>query len=563
LVATGCAGSGEPPSTTTSLDATQTYGRDVWLNASFGGQFFFSLIAPNAPINLPLGFDSALTTPRADRFAQWGLLNDPDCTDGDATTGYLDKCPPGRVPPSDPSYQVYGESSGVVGVRKFQNPFFGQPAAATAAGLPASAASLPLLFGVSCAGCHAGWDPANPPADTAAPTWANIHLTAGNQYIQIGKIFGAHLTPADPRWQVFHSWKAGTVDTTAIESDHINNPGIITQFWDVPARPFFDLTYSNFSVIDPPQAGSAIHVHRGGQGGEDDTGCEMAALRVYFNIGMCAAECMLPHLTNGAGGTQTPIDLAACEQACPFYAAAKQAVVPMCDFMATTTPPALPAQYVNQPAAARGKVVFQKYCASCHSNGQPVGSDANILSDDLLHAAKGPLANELAQQVGTNSCRSKTTNWQAGQIWAAFSSDEQKARGPGFYRDVPLRGAWATAPFFHNNQLGAQPDLSSDAAATATVSIQGRLALFGDAMDKLLNPWKRSPIVEVTTQALVPPAVPLPLPAGTPIALFANLDPANPLHNLCPDLVENEGHYFGSLLSGGDKSDLTEFLKTQ
>ena len=56
-------------------------------------------------------------------------------------------------------------------------------------------------------------------------------------------------------------------DTTAIESDHINNPGIITQFFQVPDRPFFDLHDS----------GLPIHVHRGGQGGEDDAGCEKAA----------------------------------------------------------------------------------------------------------------------------------------------------------------------------------------------------------------------------------------------------------------------------------------------
>ena len=45
----------------------------------------------------------------------------------------------------------------------------------------------------------------------------NIHPTTGNQYIQIGKIFGAHLSPHDPRYQVFDTWAPGTVDTTAIE----------------------------------------------------------------------------------------------------------------------------------------------------------------------------------------------------------------------------------------------------------------------------------------------------------------------------------------------------------
>jgi hypothetical protein len=90
------------------------------------------------------------------------------------------------------------------------------------------------MIGVSCASCHAGLDPANPPANPNAPAWENIHPTVGNQYINIARIFSAHLPAYDPRYQVFNSWAPGTVDTTAIESDHINNPGIITQFFQVP-----------------------------------------------------------------------------------------------------------------------------------------------------------------------------------------------------------------------------------------------------------------------------------------------------------------------------------------
>jgi hypothetical protein len=39
-------------------------------------------------------------------------------------------------------------------------------------------------------------------------------------------------------------------------------------------------------------------------------------------------------------------------------------------------------------------------------------------------------------------------------------------------------------------------------------------------------------------------------------------NPQNPLQNLCPDLIENEGHTFGSDLSTADKYALREFLKT-
>ncbi|HSN27366.1 MAG TPA: hypothetical protein VLT45_13825, partial [Kofleriaceae bacterium] len=368
------------------------------------------------------------------------------------------------------------------------------------------------------------------------PTWDNIHPTTGNQYIQIGKLFGAHLSPHDPRKQVFDTWAPGTVDTTAIESDGINNPGIITQFFDTPDRPYFNLTDNGLDIT----------VHRGGQGGEDDAGCEKAALRVYFNIGMCAAECMVPHLANGPGGTQTPIDDAECSAACPDYVQAKADVVDECAFMATATPPELPGNYIDHKKALAGRAVFEKNCASCHSNGEELMDDT-ILSDDLIH----PMG-----EIGTNSCRARSTNWTAGHIWAEFSSDQYKARptgGPNYYRDVPLTAVWATAPFFHNNRLGKY---------NGDPSIAGRLAAYNDAMDQLLNPWKRNLLgsIQLTSDWIQTPLGIL--PAGTPVALFANLNLATG-QNLCPDLVENQGHYFGALLSDTDKANLIEFLKTK
>jgi len=406
-------------------------GREVWLKSTFGGEKYFSLILPAPPFNLHLGFDRLLTSNRDTRFTEYGAINDPECVQGDASTGFLDKC-------KDP------ESAGVVGVRKFVRN--GQ-----------------VLVGVSCAACHAGLDPANPPADPNHPRWKNIHLTVGNQYLNVGKIFAADLSPHDPRYQVFNSWAPGTVDTTALENDHINNPGIITQFFQVPDRPSFDVTV----------AGAPRTVHRGGQGGEDDASCEAAALRVSFNIGMCAAECMVGRLANGPGGTQTPINQDQCRRDCPEFAQAEQDVVKLCKFIQTTKTPKLEDapgghRFIREGLAAKGKKVFRQACASCHRSGHLGPHD--VYSDDLIH----PI-----QDVGTNSCRARSTNWMAGNIWAEFSSDQYKARptgGPGFYRDVPLLGIWATAPFFHNNRLGG---------FNGDPSVAGRLAAFDDAVEQL------------------------------------------------------------------------------
>ena len=509
---------------TQELTAQQQHGRDVWFNSTFGGEKFFSLILPQPPFNLTLGLDQVLTSDRNTRFDNFGVINDPGCTQGDVSTGYLDRC-------SDPN------SAGVVGIRKYPNPNYtptnGQP---------------PVLIGVACAGCHAGLDPANPPADPNHPAWANIHATTGNQFIKIGKIFSGHLSTHDPRWQVFNTWAPGTVDTTAIESDGINNPGIITQFFDFPDRPYFNLHYN----------GAGITVHRAGQGGEDDAGCALAATRVYFNIGMCAAECMVSHL----GPPQTPIDLNQCARDCADFNQEQIDVQDLCAFIQTPPEPKLAnapggSAMIDNNAAGHGYDVFKANCAGCHSTSN--AKTNNVWSDDLLH----PVGD-----VGVNSCRSRSTNWQTGHIWAAFSSDEQRNHTygqPGAIRDVPLLAVWATAPFFHNNRLGMQ---SSDS------SVSGRVAAFEDAMDKLLNPTHRTPYVAVTTDLTCFNAdCSSSAPAGTPVAFFADVNPATG-QSLCPgsvvnpqtgqgfDAVENEGHYYGASLSATDKYSLIEFLKT-
>jgi mono/diheme cytochrome c family protein len=529
------------------------HGQDLWLKATFGGEKFFSVLLPQV-LGLRLGFDQVLLTPRSVRFTRWGVINDPGCTDGDATTGGLDRCTPDTAP-TDPDYAVMGEPSGVVGIRELPNPAFDP-------GKPPGAGNSPFLFGVSCAGCHAGLNPASPPADPNHPTWDDITLTMGNQYLQAGRIFEANLPESSPEWQVFHTWAPGTVDTTAIENDGINNPGIITQFFHFGDRPYFTVHQSGLLLNGHGVVNG--QAHRAGQGGEDDVGCQLAATRVYFNIGMCAAECMLPHLQNGPGGSQTPIDLTECAAACADFDREQADVPDLCAFFndhALTPPPRLAdapggQAHLDLHAARRGAKVFARACADCHSNGQP--PPQQVWSDDLLHRATGfdPLFGEPPGGIGTNACRSLTTNWLGGHIWAAFSSDEKKAQGAGYTRDVPLLAIWATAPFLHNNRLGT---FSGDP------SVAGRLAAFEDAYAQLVNPWLRDELgsIQRTTVpvTLSIGGVSITLPAGTPVDLFANLDPAT-LQLRCGDLVENGGHYFGALLSPSDKDDLKEFLKT-
>jgi len=158
------------------------------------------------------------------------------------------------------------------------------------------------------------------------------------------------------------------------------------------------------------------------------------------------------------------------------------------------------------------------------------------------------------------------------------------AGGRGYYRTPTLISVWATAPLLHNNSLG---EYNKDP------SVEGRVAAYMDAMEKLMWPEKREGIIHRTTQdstLALPLGINVPVPKGTPINLLANLsirdaltqlDLKNALQDLKPsggpkaklirvllranqslDFIEDKGHIFGSELSDEDKKALIEFVKT-
>ncbi len=196
----------------------------------------------------------------------------------------------------------------------------------------------------------------------------------------------------------------------------------------------------------------------------------------------------------------------------------------------------------NDPAVLdRGKLVFADKCATCHSNKQPfyplasqedktrffrglVGSDqflpGNTLSDDVRYPVDYP-------GFGINAARALATNAIDGDIWARFSSMDYKALPPlgyitfqnplgpngalmttefvapgggrGYYRTAALNSMWATAPYLHNNSVGNPPLDADGKVDPKVITIEGRLALFEDGVDQLLNPQKRRPYIKLTT----------------------------------------------------------------
>ncbi len=484
--------------TVSSLNEQERRGRDIWFNNTYGGEKFFRFLEnhPDPQRRIKIGFEKVLRTPRELRFAVWGVINDPDCTSGGA--GNFDVCP-------DPT------ASGVVGIRKFPD---GQGG---------------YLYGAACASCHAGFDPLNPPADPAEPEWDNIHATIGNQFLKTGKLFAANLAPDDIRALMFLAWPDGTVDTTALFNDHIMNPGVMTAFWEHHHRNEFEV-----EGYDEPKL-------RNGQGGEDDVGGDIAALRVYTNIGVCFFECVAP-----AVAQNRPISIDECRQTCPDFPP-QQDLDDLTNFLATHSAPRYPGPKPGNDVMERGRQVFEANCASCHDNS---GRLSRVLSNDEVNSLASLGSNAM------NACRALGTNWDPGHIWAEFASSTHHQRsidGTKGYRSMPLAGIWSTAPFFHNQSIGGPAPSPSDPP-------EARGAAYEAAMRELLS-TSRVPRVNVTPFDITTPDGTV-IPAGTPLTFIFSRNPETG-EILCADYVENRGHYYGANLSDADKDALIQWLKFQ
>lgn len=476
-----------------SAKASLAHGRGVWFNNTYGGEKFFALLArlPDPQQRVEIGLRNVIETPRHIRFQTWGTINDPDCRANPA--GGADIC-------DDPG------ATGVVGIRR------------------SVSTGGAILYGVSCASCHAGFNPVHPPRNVNEPKWTNIHPTIGNQYLKTGKIFAANLAPTDPRRVMLDAWPDGTVDTTLLFNDHIMNPSVITAFWEHRHRPLF-----------ATELGQKM---RNGQGGEDDLGGDVAALRVFTNLGVCFAECVAPR--PGRASADLPIDVEQCRRDCADFPPERD-IENLVAFMASLRTPRYPAVPKNVFRYAQGRRIFQANCASCHVR---TGEGSRVLSNDRIN----PLIMDEAN--ATNACRALTSNWEGGHIWQAFSSQAYKARaaaGLKGYRTMPLTGVWATAPLLHNQSIGPYP--AADAAPPQ------RAAAFEAAMRELMS-RDRVPKVKALPVALGP------FPVGTPLTLVFSRKPGTG-ELLCSDALENKGHYYGSSLSAGDKEALIYWLKFQ
>ncbi len=355
---------------------------------------------------------------RETRFCYSGLINEPgfrQATKPDEFGLCLDEQAPGASVDNF-DREVYGEPTGVLGLRLFPNPNFDGKAARTWAEAQKRDAFYldedfyadrklvrPYRVGMSCAFCHVSHHPLHPPADQNAPEFANLSGTIGAQYFWFGRVFGANLTPDNIVWHALDAQQPGAVDTSFIPTDYILNPRAMNGVFGLPSRvqaaKDFHRETAAGGALNLPEIkrdGPTVAAPQILWDGSDSVGVDAALTRVYINIGEAHQE-WIRHITPLTGlRKQTPIEVKVLQENSVFWNATQERMDNMLAYLIKASAPmrlkdvdgGAGLKYLQgerdaetyEAALNRGKVVFAENCARCHSSKLPAKAKQKLAS---------------------------------------------------------------------------------------------------------------------------------------------------------------------------------------
>jgi hypothetical protein len=512
------------------LSTDEVKGRNNWIVWTGGNDRFWDVLSTESFGNVDflktVSSHPSLKFSRDNRWIYLGLVNEP-CydkpTNPDASRYglWLDKrsanCPAepfeneAKYPgvklnargKNMPAGSFYGYGTGIVGLRLFPNPAFDEAAAKKwdperfykdAAYYKDKTLVRPYRVGMSCGFCHVGPNPVKPPADPEHPTWANLSSNVGAQYFWIDRIFAWEADSSSFPWQLFHTSRPGSLDTSLISTDNINNPRTMNAVYNLmprltQAKRFGKETIAggglnNKQFNDFVPAGSPLtafftapdtaYSPRVLKDGSDSVGALGALNRVFLNIGLFSEE-WLTHFNPLLGGKKvSPIEISVARKNSAFWEATEAQTPDLALFFLKTTDPHLlkdapgGTAYLTKDTTLlnKGKEVFAERCARCHSSKLPAmaagldpggcsGKDyltcwnkywestkTNDFKKQMREIALKPdflkdnfMSAEFRVPVTllqTNACSPLATNAIEGNIWDNFSSRT--------YKDLPAVG---------------------------------------------------------------------------------------------------------------------------
>jgi hypothetical protein len=387
-----------------------------------------------------------------------------------------------------PVGSYFGYPSGVVGLRLFPNPDFDQAAKNkwdaekyyTDPNYYKNPDLIkPYRVGMACGFCHVGPTPTRPPADPASPQWSNLNSTVGAQYLWMDRVFVYGADNKNFLYQLMHSYPPGTMDTSLVSTDYINNPRTMNAIYLLGARVGQAHLWGKETLkggelnnrqlpgtFDKPDTSWSPRVLKDGS---DSVGVLGALNRVYLNIGLYSEEWMR-HFNPFFGGKKiTPIEIATAERNSVYWRATEEGTPNMAAFLLKAGQPDRLADApggkqhltADEAVLTRGKTVFAETCARCHSSKLPEEARAKMptgcsgpdyrtcwknywiysKTDEFKAKMRDIVAkpdflkdNYLSTEarvpvtlLRTNACSPLATNAIRGNIWDNFSSSTYKS----------------------------------------------------------------------------------------------------------------------------------------
>jgi hypothetical protein len=301
----------------------------------------------------------------------------------------------------------YGYETGIVGLRLFPNPDFDEAAAkrwdperyySDPSYYNDKHLVRPYRVGMSCGFCHVGPNPLKAPTDPDNPKWENLSSEVGAQYFWIDRIFLWQADPTNFVWQLFHTSRPGSLDTSFVSTDNINNPRTMNALYLVGERLAHATRWGKETLAGPQKDNKQLndYISQGPltkyyaspdtvwtprvlKDGSDSVGALGALNRVYLNIGTFSEEWLL-HFNALVGGKPiSPIPISTARANSSYFAATEAQTPDMALFLIASS---MPHHLKDAPGGdeilkkddalvPRGKVVFAERCARCHSSKLP------------------------------------------------------------------------------------------------------------------------------------------------------------------------------------------------